>query len=408
MVIDRFLIRSATLWVALAVAGCGGDSSTPLTPTKALTFELLSGAATTDLDHCQSVDGTTASARFSRLLRATVYSDAIYLAETGEGCTNAGYDPAYYGPVNIEPTIRKLSVGSVETIAHLSSSFTVTGDPLPILVRYPSGFVRNAGSQTGGVVLAYVAANSDQGFALDSAELERYNTPSESMTNGWDYYVPGLFRLTSNSATQEDLAAGAPGLPPALADGQGRSARFVAPHDLEISAAGVFHVIDDGHIRTIDAGNQVRTLDHTALGITGAVKALDADHQGRVHVLAQRGIGRYTMHRLSDGFRLDFQTPDASATAQPATLETFTVIGNEILLSVRQAGSANNASRLYRVSSTGEVRTLTGNAIPATPEDFLTRPSQYLLPPVQHVEYGVDGHLYIVLPQGLLVARDYE
>ncbi len=51
---------------------------------------------------------------------------------------------------------------------------------------------------------------------------------------------------------------------------------------------------------------------------------------------------------------------------------------------------------------------LTGDKTAATPEDFLKDPAPYWLPQVQHIEYGVDGHLYIVLPQGVLVARGFK
>jgi hypothetical protein len=92
---------------------------------------------------------------------------------------------------------------------------------------------------------------------------------------------------------------------------------------------------------------------------------------------------------------------------EPLKFETFTVVGNEIVLGVRQRVGDTDTS-LYRVSANGTVKVLTGTAAPAKPEDFLDQPSQYLLPQVQHVEYGVDGHLYIVLPQGVLIARNYK
>jgi len=51
------------------------------------------------------------------------------------------------------------------------------------------------------------------------------------------------------------------------------------------------------------------------------------------------------------------------------------------------------AGRLYRVSANGTVT-------PLTDENAVSQ--------VQHVEYGVDGHLYVVLPQGVLIARDFK
>lgn len=396
--IERLIFPPAALLIALAVAvaGCGGSDADPVSPLQPFKLELLSGSASADLDHCESIDGAAASARFSRLLRATAYEDAVYLTETGEGCANVDFLPPGFVPANLQPAIRKLSGGAVETALQLNDYATMMSHP--VMVRYPSGFVRS-GDGRGGVVLGYAAAVSDRGFTLDSAEVARY-----SEQGGWDYYVPGLFELADVRAGYDDLIAGAPGQPPARVDGRGRAAGFVAPHDLERDAAGVFYVIDDGRIRTIDADHRVSTLDHAALGITGTVKALDADARGNIHVLAQREGPSYAWHRLSDGSRLDFRTRE-SVTTEPLTAETFTVIGDEILLGVRNPAGFTH---LYRVASNGEVETLTGTEAAETPQDFLDRPSQFLLPAVQHIEYGADGHLYIVLPQGVLIARDYS
>ncbi|MFT4194936.1 hypothetical protein, partial [Ottowia sp.] len=397
MAIERLTLSSAALLIALAMAGCGGSDSDqaaspdPVTSPQSFKLELLSGSASVDMDRCESVNGAAASARFSRLLRATAYKDAIYLMETGEGCTNVDFDARRFVPSNIRPAIRKLSDSVVETAVELNDYITVMSHP--VMVRYPSGFFRSEDSK-GGFVLGYVAANSDWGFALDSAEVARYTEQG-----GWDFYVPGLFKLTDVRAGYDDLVAGTLGGPPASADGKGHAAGFVAPHDLEKDAAGVFYVIDDGRIRTIDAEYQVKTLDHAALGITGAVKALDSDPQGKIHVLVQREGPSYTWHRLSDGSKLDFQTRQFVMT-EPSTVETFTIIGDELLLGIRLPSGSTS---LYRVASNGEVKELSGTKAPETPQDFLDQPSQA----VQHIEYGPDGHLYIVLPQGVLIARDY-
>ncbi|MDR2174297.1 MAG: hypothetical protein LBE32_08920 [Burkholderiales bacterium] len=413
----RLSLASLAALMALLIMSCGGggDSAQPKPPApidpplgsidlpRGPKLELLTGKISADFDNCQSANGAMDEAQFSHLLRATVYKDAVYLAETGENCANVGLD-INLSPRNLLPAIRKLSGGTVETALVFYPYSTFGYDP--VTVRYPSGFHRK--ESTGeSFVLGYAAASSEWNFALNENEVSLYTE-----RGGWSRYVPGLFRFRPSQswASYDDLVAGAgiggglgAGEPPSHADGKGFEARFTAPHDLEADAAGRFYLIDDGRIRTIDSDYEVATLDHAALGIAdmGKVKALDADHQGNIHVLEQRigGYKRYTWHRLADGSQADFQIPGAEFGATLPTLETFAVTGNDIVLAVRHPFSL---TQLYRVSATGEVVELTGTD---TPTD---QPSQYLLPPVKHIEYGVDGHLYIVLPQGVLIARDYS
>jgi hypothetical protein len=379
--------------------GCGGGESDAGNAVPVLKLEVLAGRASVDFDNCQSADGVAASAQFSHLLRTSVYRDAVFLVETGESCRNVSYAWPGFVPNQLQPAIRKLSGGVVETAIELNSYLTMGGSN-PIMVRYPSGYHRHASSQAS-FVLGYAATSSDMGFVLDAVEVSRYNAQG-----GWNYYVPGLFKYTQAYAGYDDLVAGTPDKAPVQLDGKGQAAGFVAPHDLEVDAEGRMYLIDDGRIRTVDGDFQVKTLDHTALGITGAVKALDADHQGGIHALVQLGDGRYAWHRLIDGSQTTF-TIQQFVNIEPLKFETFTVVGNEIVLGVRQRVGDTDTS-LYRVSANGTVKVLTGTAAPAKPEDFLDQPSQYLLPQVQHVEYGVDGHLYIVLPQGVLIARNYK
>ena len=49
-----------------------------------------------------------------------------------------------------------------------------------------------------------------------------------------------------------------------------------------------------------------------------------------------------------------------------------------------------------------------GDTFPASPQDALDEPSKYLLPPVMHIQYGIDGHLYLVLQQGVLRVKDFS
>lgn len=386
----RALLISVLSLAVLAAAGCGGGSSSesslpPVDGPASLKLELFTGKATVDFAHCSSSNGAAAAAEYSHLLRATVYKDGVYLAETGEGCTNVAHaGPGSFIPVNLRPAIRKVSGGAVETAVRLNDYIAIGGSR-PVMSRYPSGFHRPPGGGES-FVLGYAAASSTRGFALDAAEAARYTAQG-----GWDVYVPGLFRYKSEHAGYDDLVAGTPGKPPARVDGQGQAAGLVAPHDLEVDASGAFYLIDEGRIRTIDAGYKVATLDSAALGIEGAVKALDADRQGRIHVLAQRAGPSYSWHRLADGSKVDFRVRDFVFT-EVMTYESFTVVGNDLLLAVRDAGS-DGGSRLYRVSGNGTVTPLT---------------TENLLPQVQHIEYGVDGHLYVVLPQGVLIARDFK
>lgn len=399
------LTTLAALTALVLTAGCGGGSSTSPLPSPGVpapsapeTLELFTGKATVDFAQCQSTDGAAATAKYSQLQRATVYEDAVYLAETGEVCANVMYDTPGFVPSKLRPAIRKVSDGAVQTAVRLNDHFTALSHPA--MVRYPSGVQRKPGSEAL-FVLGYAAASSELGFTLVDSEATRYTAQG-----GWSYHVPGLFKFTETLAGYDDLVAGTVGQLPRLADGQGHSAGFYAPHDLEADATGRFYLIDQSRIRTIDATFNVATLDNAALGITGTVKALDADRQGRIHALVQRGGPEYSWHRLTDRRRVDFRVRDFVLT-EPITFETFAVVGDELVLGVR-ATSNDKSTQLFRVTSNGTVTELTGTQYAAKPQDFLDNLGQYLLPQVQHIEYGQDGHLYIVLPQGVLRARDFK
>ena len=81
-------------------------------------------------------------------------------------------------------------------------------------------------------------------------------------------------------------------------------------------------------------------------------------------------------------------------------------MGDDIIFSAYRAGG--KSSQLFRVSSKGVVTKLTGDEQPEKPQDFLEHPEKYRLPAIQHLEYGVDGHLYIVLEQGVLIVRNFK
>lgn len=395
MIVNFLKYAAMPALIAVLAVACGGSGSDepapvepgptgpgPVEPTP-LKLEIFTGKATVDFAACRHADGNISAAQYSNLLRTVVYEDVVYLVETGENCTS-----------NTWTGIREISGGIVKSIINSSAEFLV--GITPTAPEYPSGFHRINGSEN--LVLGYVAASSDNGFALDAAKVADYTERSMWLTR-----AAGLYKFTGDNPYASELAAGARQVP-AVADGQGNAASFYAPHSLEVDASGLFHVIDQNLIRTIDAGYNVRTLDHAVLGISGTVKAIDADRAGNIHVLSQRQGPSYTWHRLADGTAVEFSIREFVIT-EPATFETFTVVDDTLLLAVRGTGAAT--SSLYRVAADGTVEELTGNTAPATPQDFLDNLAGHLLPQVQHLEYGVDGHLYIVLPQGVLRAQDF-
>ena len=196
---------------------------------------------------------------------------------------------------------------------------------------------------------------------------------------------------------------------PSFVDGRGKLAQFQAPHNLEVDASGLLYVIDGGdytHIRTINSSGEVKTLNGYRQWY---IRALDADRQGHIHALAETSSKSFAWHRLSDGSKTDIDLrPDelAEFTPRPRKVIAFTVLDNEIVLADRWA--ERGASVLYRVSSQGAIKKLTGTRVPASLDDFVKHPDQFALPPVQHLKYGPDGNLYIVLEQGVLIVRDFR
>ena len=356
-----------------------------------------------DFNDCKSVDGSFEQAQFSYLERIVVYKDAIYLTESGGRCIkNETTTPPLTQAQTFPTKIRKIADGKVETALSLYKSFSGSHPPM---ARFPGGFHRD--EKTGNFfVLAYTATHNYRSYVLLEDLFNWY-----ANTGAWEYFVPGLFRYTDKGVTENNLVAGMRGTPPSMQssvmrDGKGTSARFYAPHDLQADASGKFYLIDGrtgGKIRTIDADYEVKTLDSP----DGNFVALDADHAGNMHALKRRWAGAYTWHKLADGSNVDFQYGNGAIfPASPLYVELFTVVGDDILFSTYRAGG--KSSQLFRVSSKGVVTKLTGDEQPEKPQDFLEHPEKYSLPAIQHLEYGVDGHLYIVLEQGVLIARDFR
>ena len=414
--------------LAACLASCGGSDSGPETPTPTPTpaptptptptpqpnaqfkFELLAGVAQADLKHCQSTDGPASEARFSYLERVVVYKDAIYLTETGGACPERRYFstpvPAAMTPdqeaQQVAPKIRKLSKGRVETALSLYNPDSPARQRA--MARYPGGFHRD--EKSGAFYVAgYAATRIIYNYGPNSEISDWYDK-----AGAWNYFVPGIFKYEGNAAGENNLLAGMPGKKPdSFVDGRGKMAQFQAPHDLEADASGLLYVIDGGddtRIRTISSNGEVKTLD----GYRKNIRALDADRQGHIHALEEIVSGSsYVWHRLSDGSKIDFRLrPNEVGELSPRlrAVDAFTVVDDGIVLATHTV--TGGPSTLYRVSSQGVATQLTGEQVPVTPQDFLEHPEKFRLPPVQHLKYGVDGNLYIVLEQGVLIARDFR
>ena len=423
-------VLMAAVLAACLAAGCGGSDSEPAPnpnpapnpapnpnpnpaptpqPNTQLKFELLTGTAMADLNHCQSTDGPASEARFSYLERIVVYKDAIYLAETGDDCLKDDFStPPAQQARQMPPKIRKLSGGKVETALSLFSPEVL--ERQGAMARFPGGFYRD--EKTGAFYVAgYAAARFKYNHMMGKERMDWYDR-----AGAWNYFVPGIFKYEGNAAGENNLLAGMPGKRPefllddhGFVDGRGKMAQFQAPHNLEVDASGLLYVIDGGdyaHIRTINSSGEVKTLNGYRQWY---IRALDADRQGHIHALATKSSKSFVWHRLSDGSKTDIDLrPDERAefTPRPRKVIAFTVLDNEIVLAVRWAD--RGSSVLYRVSSQGVIKQLTGTRVPASLDDFVKHPDQFALPPVQHLKYGPDGHLYIVLEQGVLISRNFK
>ena len=333
-------------------------------------------------------------ARFRHLERIATHGDQIFLTDSGEGCETRKHRGT--GPV-----IHLIDFAWVRYFASFwrRASFP-TETNKPTSAMFINSFYRR--DKKGFVVLSYGAASSETGFELNESLLADY-----TQRQIWKNFGLGVFsRAEAGGDTY--LAAGTPGQPPGYADGKGQAARFTAPHDLEGDADGLLYLIDAGRIRTVDQKDwQVRTLDNVSLGASGVFKTLDSDHMGRVHAIEQIDNGRYVWHRLSDKRRVPFTLSYPPA---DKTVETFTVIGDELLMAVRgmTAEAGKNSSAVYRVNALGQSIRVSGLNRSTHENDWLNAPQQLPWPQVQHLEYGSDGHLYVALPQGVVRAKDFK
>ena len=425
---NKYLFKLIPLALAAALVACGGgdgDSGSTPAPQPPIVqapfkMELLAGSAEVDFQVCPASSWFNDKKRFSHLQRALATNNGLYLVESGEACQAVSLyfnehdqrvEPITYGRGEVVPMyyatpyVLQVSDSGVNTVQSLFGPplFSPTPLPLPLSVRFPNSlFFPNGQSRP--LVLNHVAASSEQGYALSPTDLARY----AASFHGWETHSPGLFQFDRPREDWGRLVAGTPGQPPGYADGKGKAARFTAPHDLEGDADGLLYLIDAGRIRTVDQKDwQVRTLDNTALGATGVFKTLDSDRMGRVHAIEQINSGRYVWHRLSDKRRVAFTLPQPPA---GKTVETFAVIGDELLMAVRgmTAEAGKNASTVYRVNASGQSVRVSGQAQPAQADDWLNDPQKFAWPQVQHLEYGSDEHLYVALPQGVVRVKDFK
>lgn len=245
--------------------------------------------------------------------------------------------------------------------------------------------------------MGVVAALSDKNYELDPVVLAEYERNGDWYANG---YASGVFNSRKGYVVAGSQA------PLQVLDGQGEAARFHAPHDLEVDAKQLMYTVDNGMVRTIDQDYRVKTLQNTDLGVGGAVKAIDADLAGGIHVLGRQPDGSYIWVRLEDKSKVAFKLRPGDGPTNLKTIETFTVVAGDLVVARRNYEAST--SELFRVSSAGVVEDLTGSGRIAWPSTGVSGTAVAPFPQVQHLEYGVDGHLYIVLPQGVLRIKDFK
>ena len=409
---NQYLFKLVPLALAAALVACGGsdgDSGNTPAPTPQpqqplvqtpFKMEMLAGSAEVNFDQCDGsfylITTPLLHARFNHLERLTAYNDQLFLTDSAENCPKK--DRRSSGP-----SIYSIEYGWIQTFVQYGP-ITNSNFMSPHIVISPA-FINSfywKGRKDGFAILSSGAAPSETGFELNETLVADYTRQQI-----WKYFGLGVFsKADADSST--NLVAGAPGQPPGYADGKGREARFTAPHDLEGDADGLLYLIDAGRIRTVDQKDwQVRTLDNPSLGASGVFKTLDSDRLGRVHAIEQTNSGRYVWHRISDKRRVAFTLPNPPA---GKTVETFAVIGDELLMAVRgmTAEAGKNASTVYRVNASGQSVRVSGQTQPAQADDWLNDPQKFAWPQVQHLEYGSDGHLYVALPQGVVRVKDFK
>lgn len=413
---NHFSWRLGALCAAslVVLAGCGGGSDGdtpppnpgPPAPGAAIAARLLTGQLNAAGANCQQVDGAAANARFGYLISATVKNRALYLTESAETCS------ASANGLTPNPRIRKLENGSVSTYLSLPQNLpgNMAAGASSALPLYPGGVqIADSGDAW---VAGFVAARSYEQYVVSAA-----NAVPDIRGSGYQF-APGFYRYRADGSAQNvpvALEAGtfvADNQPaPAVVDGQGAAAQFYAPHHLEVDGNGLAYVIDNFRIRTIDANNNVKTLDLTErYGIRPKdpdyglrATALNVDLNGNVHALLDE-ISSVTWLNLATGKHVSFETPHGG---------DFVAGGEQLNHSIAAVGDAlvvgNRIGHLFSVSGDGVVKQITGKE--GVPTDENPAPLQDItraqLPAVQHLEYDADGTLYVVLPSGVLAVDGF-
>ena len=411
----------ALLLCAAFLVSCGGGSDTPEpapapdpTPAPepqpepaALRFELLSGRTAADFSDCPA-DG------FGHLIHMSQGNNGtLYVLDTAARCTNAA-----------QPRLLPLT-GTPEQERDFG---WVSERALQLGWRASSALAGDDGLTV--TVVAGVDERWLETFRPNAAAVQAISAQDD----GWQTAVPGLYNVpvATFGMAYSTLVAGAPGHAPAvegatpvLQDGSGREATLHAPHSLVRGADGDVYFLDGGQVRAatpsytpimhewgMEYAWNVRTLNIAASNVIEPFVALAADAQGNIHALELVNAGGtdFVWHRLADGsqqaFSLD-NAPDVATFLNSRTIASFAVIDGDMLLAVRRIKDGN-ATRLLRVSGrTGHVSELSGSAPSADASDFLAHPDQYRLPPVQHVFASAAGDVYLVLEQGIVVARGF-
>lgn len=421
---NRFIYRLSVLSLAtlLGISACGGGSDNnppaprPVPPSgTAIPAKLLTGKLVATDDNCQQVDGPAADARYTYLLSATVKKNrALYLTESWEMCNN------YSAGAEQNLRIRKVENGRVSTYLAFPQSFIALSRPTTTaILQYPSAVHVADNGDTW--VTGFMAARSFEEYLVDESAI-----PGLSGT-GYQY-VPGLYHYPADKrppigdilATALVAGTFVPDAQPlpAVVDGQGATAQFYAPHDMEVDASGRMYVIDDYRIRTIDAAYNVQTLDLTArYGIVPrnansklTALALHTDLNGNVHaLLSGTGSGAessYTWLNLSTGKHVSFKplvSTDLAITGRP-----FYV--NHSIVAIGDALIASSGGALFKIMSDGTVERLTGDGQAPTDENHapLQDITQTHFQRIQHLEYTADDTLYIVLPQGVVTVENFR
>ncbi len=457
--------KTSQKWLALMLSvmlvACGGgsssDESDPITPEpvpepehpvpqlQGVHFELHSGRTKADFSNClaSEADVPLAQLSYGHLMYGATPATAannnaessttLRVLDTAARCTSLAL-------VDADGTQTPLAVPHSRLLhlsaAKVNAAYVLTQNiwAAESLGWRASSFVYD---DAGLAFTGYAGINAqyEQAFRLDAAAVQAISAQDD----GWMAAAPALYHLPPAGwpVATDYLVAGARGRAPAdagalpvLADGSGLNAVLYAPHHLLHGADGKYYFIDGGQIRVAentgagaarhyasmsyalfayDWAVTTLALPHAANALNMPFLALAADAQGNIHALeiTTATAADFVWHRLAEGTQLPFNFGHQAAAfaATPHIAASFAIIDGDMLLALHPI---NGNTSLYRIAAaTGKATKLTGDTPSDDARDFLAEPATYMLPPVQHVHYGVDGHLYLLLEQGILIARNF-